>query len=154
MVRAFWNRRSRCSNAARPSRSRRGATYLVCTVIGTLVRISLLAVGLGRTLKLAEWAATRTRPSARPGTSKEVYEIHRAVCRSFVWLPGRYECLEIALTTYVLLGLRGVPVSVRIGVQAYPFRAHAWVEYQGAPIGGAESEQNFYMPLEQNCSGR
>ena len=33
-----------------------------------------------------------------------------------------------------LLARRGVPAELRLGVQVYPFYAHAWVELHGEPV--------------------
>jgi hypothetical protein len=38
------------------------------------------------------------------------------------------------MTAFVLLRRRQVPVQIRIGVQPYPFYAHAWIELHGAPL--------------------
>ena len=43
----------------------------------------------------------------------------------------RLDCLPKALTTFLLLRRRNVPVTLHIGVKRYPFGAHAWVECQG-----------------------
>ena len=48
--------------------------------------------------------------------------------------PGRSECLEQAVVAYVLLRRRGIDVKLRIGVQPYPFSAHAWLELNGEPL--------------------
>jgi hypothetical protein len=49
-------------------------------------------------------------------------------------LPLRVRCLEQSLTLYWLLRRRGVQVSLRLGVNPYRFRAHAWIEYDGKAI--------------------
>ncbi len=57
---------------------------------------------------------------------------HVAVAAAF--FPGRAVCLEQSLALYLLLRRRGVPAELRLGVQAYPFYAHAWVELDGEPV--------------------
>ncbi len=61
--------------------------------------------------------------------------------------PGRALCLEQSLTLYVLLRLAGATVRLRLGVQAYPFGAHAWVEYLGRPLNDIEEHVAFFAPL-------
>jgi hypothetical protein len=51
------------------------------------------------------------------------------------FIPGRALCLEQSLALYVCLRRAGVAVGLRLGVQPYPFAAHAWVEYKGEPVG-------------------
>ena len=48
--------------------------------------------------------------------------------------PGRSKCLEQSVASFVLLRRRGVPVEIRLGVQPYPFSAHAWLELDGIPV--------------------
>ena len=50
-------------------------------------------------------------------------------------------CLRRALTLQKLLAKRGIPVELKIGVrkQDGQLSAHAWLEYQGQPLGEAET---------------
>lgn len=59
----------------------------------------------------------------------------RAVSRTLRLLPTDSRCLVQSLLLTRLLGRRGVPCSLVIGVMAEPeFAAHAWVEYAGTPL--------------------
>lgn len=59
----------------------------------------------------------------------------RAVSRTVRLLPTDSRCLVRSLVLTRLLGRRGVPSSLVIGVMAEPqFAAHAWVEHGGAPV--------------------
>ncbi|MGI8874586.1 MAG: lasso peptide biosynthesis B2 protein [Egibacteraceae bacterium] len=59
----------------------------------------------------------------------------RAVSRTARMLPTDSRCLVQSLVLTRLLGRRGVPSSLVIGVMAEPqFAAHAWVEHGGAPL--------------------
>ncbi len=50
-------------------------------------------------------------------------------------LPTDSRCLVRSLVLTRLLGRRGVPSSLVIGVMSEPqFAAHAWVEHGGAPL--------------------
>ncbi len=59
----------------------------------------------------------------------------RAVSRTVRLLPTDSRCLVRSLVLTRLLGRRGVPSSLVIGVMSEPqFAAHAWVEHAGAPV--------------------
>jgi hypothetical protein len=59
----------------------------------------------------------------------------RAVSRTVRLLPTDSRCLVRSLVLTRLLGRRGVPSSLVIGVMSEPqFAAHAWVEHGGAPL--------------------
>jgi transglutaminase-like putative cysteine protease len=69
---------------------------------------------------------------------------HVAVAAAF--FPGRAVCLEQSLALYLLLRGRGVPAELRLGVQVYPFYAHAWVELHGEPVNeDRETVEKFRM---------
>jgi hypothetical protein len=57
------------------------------------------------------------------------------VSRVLSLLPTDSRCLIRSITLSTLLGRRGIPSRVVIGVRADPaFAAHAWVEYDGHPL--------------------
>lgn len=59
----------------------------------------------------------------------------RAVSRTVRLLPTDSRCLVRSLVLTRLLGRRGVPSSLVIGVMSEPqFAAHAWVEHAGTPV--------------------
>jgi hypothetical protein len=63
------------------------------------------------------------------------------------FFPGRARCLEQSLALYGLLRRADVAVTFRLGVQAYPFAAHAWVEHCGEPVNEKRELLNSYVPL-------
>jgi hypothetical protein len=80
-----------------------------------------------------------------PGTEEPLHDpvaqrlgglrLGRAVSRTVRLLPTDSRCLVQSLVLTRLLGRRGVPSSLVIGVLSEPqFAAHAWVEYDGAPL--------------------
>lgn len=59
----------------------------------------------------------------------------RAVSRTVRLLPTDSRCLVQSLVLTRLLGRRGMPSSLVIGVMSEPqFAAHAWVEHDGTPV--------------------
>lgn len=82
-------------------------------------------------------------------TAPEVVEsVMRRVISASTFYPGRAECLEQSLVAYVLLRRRGVPVQLRLGVQPYPFHAHAWIELNGRAISEADDFVSQFVPVE------
>ena len=62
---------------------------------------------------------------------KELIELANTVNKACLIYPTRTKCLEWAIT-YVLLALkRKWKCNLEVGVQNYPFFAHAWVECDG-----------------------
>ena len=103
-----------------------------CALALLAVRARLRARGFGPTVA---WARRRGARAAGAGLAPEEVEraaYHVAVAAAF--FPGRAVCLEQSLALYVLLRRRGVAAELRLGVQAYPFHAHAWVELDGEPV--------------------
>ena len=61
--------------------------------------------------------------------------------------PGRAACLERSLTLYWYLRRRGVGVHFRMGVQMYPFLAHAWLELEGRAINDVPEHVKRFVPI-------
>lgn len=71
----------------------------------------------------------------------------RSVAFAAAFFPGRALCLERSLTLWYVLGTRGVPVELRLGVQRFPFAAHAWVAYRGEPLNDVREHVDHFQPL-------
>jgi hypothetical protein len=127
-------------NAARGPRPPR---LLASGILLTSMVMSLRVLGLRRTLRVARWLGReRKRGGRSTGTRRTLAELVRLsaarVATAAAFYPGRAECLEQSLTLFVLLRRRGLAAELRLGVQTFPFRAHAWVEYGGRPINEHE----------------
>jgi hypothetical protein len=85
-----------------------------CALMLLAVRARLKARGFGPSVS---WARAQALRASGPGLA-----------------PEEVVCLEQSLALYLLLRRRGVPAELRIGVQVYPFYAHAWVELDGRPV--------------------
>jgi hypothetical protein len=93
--------------------------------------VSLRTLGFARTLRMArKWAGRRTAPHSEQLIAAT---LHNIVVATALY-PGRSKCLEQALAGLVLLRRRGVPVELQLGVQPYPFFAHAWLQINGVPL--------------------
>jgi hypothetical protein len=93
--------------------------------------IALRTFGFARTLRAARrLAGTTTSPIEEHVTQQTLHNILVATA----FYPGRSKCLEQAMAGFVLLRRRGAAVQIRLGVQPYPFCAHAWLELDGVPV--------------------
>ncbi len=100
----------------------------------TLVRIHFYInfIGLNSIIKIIRKQATKNHlflPS-----SQELDNLASIVDRSCLIYPKRTKCLERAITFVMLALKKGWKCNLEIGVQNYPFYAHAWVECNGKVI--------------------
>jgi hypothetical protein len=96
------------------------------------VRLGLKLVGFGRVLRASQWLVRHNAStSGEPALLRE--SVHR-VALVAAFFPGRALCLEQSLVLWLLLRRRGLQADLRLGVQPYPFGAHAWVEHGGQPL--------------------
>lgn len=94
--------------------------------------VALRVFGFARTLRWARRVAgDASGVDARDELVKQT--IHYILVAT-AFYPGRSKCLEQTVALFILLRRRGAPVDIRLGVQPYPFSAHAWLELRGAPL--------------------
>lgn len=103
-----------------------------CALALLAVRARLKLRGFGPTVAWARRLGSRAAGAGLAPDQVERTAYHVAVAAAF--FPGRAVCLEQSLALYLLLRRRGVPAELRLGVQVYPFYAHAWVELHGEPV--------------------
>ena len=109
----------------------RAPGVLRCMVALLLCDVALRVLGYQRTMRIARRAAgERSLPSGRSIVERTLQNILVATA----FYPGRSKCLEQSVAGLILLRRRGVPVEMRLGVQPYPFSAHAWLELEGVPV--------------------
>lgn len=106
---------------------------MTCVVTLIWIKLALRVGGLGRTMRLSNALCATVRPRQCVETTV-LTEIVRKVAVAGAFFPGRAYCLEQSLTLHHLLRRSGVDSVFRLGVQPYGFTAHAWVEYNGAPL--------------------
>jgi len=116
-----------------------------CFVLVASVRASLRLLGFRRTVRLAKLAAGRgaRRPAGTPT------DCARAIATAAAFFPGRAVCLEQSLALYVVLRRRGHSGVLRLGVQPYPFLAHAWVELDGTPLFENQDALSKFIPFPE-----
>lgn len=121
----------------------RAPHVVTCMLLLLAADLSLKGLGLRRSVRLARWLA-RPAAASRSDARPFVIDSARRVATAAAFYPGRAQCLEQSLALFLLLRRRGVPVDLRIGVQPFPFVAHAWIEHEGKPVN---EHEDFVMRL-------
>jgi len=112
----------------------------------TTARLGLRWLGLRRTARLARRIVRAVGRSAPRG---EPLEAARRVATVAAFFPGRAVCLEQSVALYIVLRRFGHPAVLRIGVQPFPFLAHAWIELDGAPLFEGEATVTAFTPFPE-----
>jgi hypothetical protein len=102
--------------------------------------------------RLGSWS-TKSLPSSDPLSPSEIDASIRQIYRT-VLLASRNHlyamtCLRRSLVTQRLLSRRGIATKLRFGVEKVEgqMQAHAWLEYEGKPIGEPETLSERYAML-------
>lgn len=125
----------------------RGPSWVACTLALVGATAALRLLGLRRSIAIARRLGSRKPMLVEPSPDFLAMVVRR-VDTAAVFFPGRALCLEQSLALYVCLRRAGVPVDLRIGVQPYPFTAHAWVEYLGEPVGESHDRVGKFVPFD------
>lgn len=128
----------------RPWQRASATDVLVAGVLLTAVRASLLLFGFDRTIQLV-----RRFSHGRPVDEVREDELAAAAYRiatAAAFLPYA-KCLERSLVLFCQLKRQGLSVVLRVGVVAYPFAAHAWVEYDERPVNERRELTKHYSPI-------
>jgi hypothetical protein len=127
-------------------------TLAVPSVPATLLRLAVLKAALAVRGFARTWAwiqADAGRASLAGDVDPQlVAGAEYVVAMAAALYPGHAACLERSLVLYWYLRRTGVPVEYRMGVQMYPFLAHAWVEYRGTPINDVPEHVRLFRPIE------
>ncbi|MPY55798.1 lasso peptide biosynthesis B2 protein [Streptomyces spongiae] len=121
--------------AASPTRRRRLAAR--CAVALARLLAALPPRRIRGVLRLA-------RTGAAPATAAQARAARDAVVAVSTRCAGQ-GCLQRSLATALLCRFGGVWPVWCTGVRTAPFRAHAWVEADGAPVGEPEPA-GYYTP--------
>jgi hypothetical protein len=98
-----------------------------------IVRFSLVAFGFRKTVGLLRLLSPSRVQNQRIDLVFALATA-RQVAKAAAFVPVRAICIEQSLALLLLLRRKGISASLRLGVQPYPFLAHAWVECDGVPI--------------------
>jgi hypothetical protein len=122
----------------------RPPTLLSSFLLLAATDLGLRTLGFARTVELAR----KLSRAHQPADAALIVEVCRRLAMAAVFYPGRARCLEQSLALYVLLRRRGLPAELRLGVQPYPFTAHAWVELEGRPVNEQPEVVRQFVPMQ------
>lgn len=124
------------------------------SVLGAMLQIAAMKVALGalgfnRTRTLIQRRCENVTVAGGDHDGA-VATADRIVSLAAGVFPGRAACLEQSLVLYYVLRRRGIAVKFCVGVVAYPFISHAWVEYGGSPINDTTERVSGFteIPLQ------
>ena len=121
-------------------------SFLTSFAAVTFARLSIKLAGFRRTTRLARWLGARIAGRLERG---EPVEIARRIALAAAFFPGRAVCLEQSVALYLVLRRYGHSGALRVGVQPYPFQAHAWIEIDGAPVFENEDHLTKFVPFPE-----
>lgn len=103
-------------------------------VLEALIRIlqADLVLVQGRLLGFVNYAekiVTRRQPVPVRPDIESIAILHESVQRARIWYPRKVDCLLGSCALLLMMLKRGIRSNLVVGVQKYPFYAHAWVEY-------------------------
>jgi hypothetical protein len=123
-------------------------SVLACGVLLLVIKSALRMFGFGRTFRAIRVITAGVEAYRGAGEELAIAAAHR-VAMAAALFPGRALCLEQSLTLYCWLRTRGIPVELRIGIQAHPFQAHAWIEHRGDPINEDLERLKYFTPMPE-----
>ncbi|MCC3775084.1 lasso peptide biosynthesis B2 protein [Streptomyces sp. UNOB3_S3] len=111
----------------------------------------LLATAVARLLVLLPPGRIRRallviRRGAAPATAAQALAARQEVVAVSTRCAGE-GCLQRSVATVLLCRMRGVWPDWCTGVRTAPFRAHAWVEVDGQPIGEPYGSADYYRRM-------
>ncbi len=115
-----------------------------------LIALLKLALAIGGFERTWSWIRRRAQviEVAADVETTTVERLEHTVAMAAALYPGRAQCLERSLLLYWCLRRRGIVAHYRMGVQSYPFLAHAWIEYRGHPINDVPEHVRRFRPIE------
>lgn len=85
----------------------------------------------------------------RAGTRSSTDEICSAVDMACIWYWKEALCLQRSAATACLLKKHGLIAQMVIGVQRWPFKAHAWVEVDGRVVNDKSYTPELYNEIDR-----
>jgi hypothetical protein len=100
----------------------------------TRARLVIASGGLKGAERVLLGGGLPSPQSARTPQRTSIARLERAIVDACRWQLKETNCFPRALTAYALLDSIGAGPTLRIGMRARPFAAHAWVEVDGAAV--------------------
>lgn len=117
---------------------------ITCFFVLVATRGALKFAGFRRAIR---WALRLARPADALANRDGAERQARAVAVAAAFFPGRAICLEQSIALFLVLRWRRIPAVLRIGVQPYPFAAHAWIELDNRPVFENEDDLVKFTPF-------
>ncbi|MFE1824191.1 lasso peptide biosynthesis B2 protein [Streptomyces anulatus] len=111
-------------------------------LLATATARGLIHLSPGRLRRLLEML----RRGAGPATTEQALAARQAVVTVSRRCAGE-GCLQRSVATVLLCRVRGVWPTWCTGVRCDPFRAHAWIEADGEPVGEPASTTLFHRTM-------
>lgn len=122
-------------------------SVLWCGLLLIGVKFALTTAGFERTWRWLRLYAARATILDMVDPALVAAIEHRVATAAALY-PGRALCLEQSLALYYLLRHSGISAALRLGVQAYPFLAHAWIEHDGLPVNDLLEHISEFTPID------
>lgn len=121
-------------------------SVIACMVSIALIKRSLAWRGFARTLQRVRHRSERPGAAIAFSPERIAMDDH-VVALAAALYPGRALCLERSLVLYDRLRREGAAVELRVGVQATPFAAHAWVTFGGEPVNDSTEHVSHFVVM-------
>jgi hypothetical protein len=118
--------------------------YRVAGTLGCVCALVLVRIPAPVSLKLVSRLNGHTPRAASAHEAAAVVTAARAAGRFF---PGRFACLESALSSALAALLLRRRVDWCIGARMMPYAAHSWIEAAGEPVGEPGFSDHPYLVL-------
>ena len=118
---------------------------LSCIARLAVVHVLLSTFGLRATLRMIGRRAAR---APKASSSAFVDLLAHRVASAGVYYPFGAACLEHSLCLLWVARRCGIDVALRLGVQAFPFSAHAWVEYRERVVNDTPEQIALFTPFQ------
>jgi hypothetical protein len=92
-------------------------------------------------------ARRRQAAPLRRGPADEVAALARRFADLLPWAPFPGDCLFRALLLQAVLRRRGFAATLVIGVQTWPFEAHAWVQADDLALDDGQDHAGGFTPI-------
>lgn len=121
-------------------------SFLTCAVVLLAAVVTLRVAGLRRAISLARRATAR-RPAHSDVSIDCVEVVAHRIATAAAFMPLRARCLEQSLALFSCARLMALDVKLIVGVQPYPFLAHAWIEYRHCLVGTTLDRVSSFLPI-------
>lgn len=109
-----------------------------------LAHVLLRTVGLRRVLRLIASICPTSRRAVSPAFCSQVV---RSIATASSLYPFGAACLESSVCSLAFVAAAGSRATLKLGVQVFPFRSHAWVEVAGVPMNETRDAIDRYQEI-------